>query len=120
MRKFLRDGLVLRRATAADAEALVAFNADVLRHQDAAEPDPLTAAWTRDLVEGRHPSVGAGDFTVVEDARTGDIVSSVVLISQTWAYDGIAFGVGQPELVGTRADHRGRGLVREQLDAIHQ
>lgn len=120
MRKFLTDGLVLRRATPADTDALVPFNADVLRHQDAEEPDPLTAAWTRDLMERRHPSVNAGDFTVVEDPRTGAIVASVVLISQTWSYGGIELGVGQPELVGTRPEYRGRGLVRQQFEVIHQ
>jgi hypothetical protein len=120
MKKFLRDGLLLRRASAADTEALVAFNADVLRHQDAEGPDPLTAAWTRDLLERRHPSVDPGDFIVVEDPRTRALVSSMGLISQTWAYGGIAFGVGQPELIGTHPAYRGRGLVREQFDVLHQ
>jgi hypothetical protein len=36
----LGGGLVLRRGTPADAEALAAFNADVLRPQDAPDPDP--------------------------------------------------------------------------------
>lgn len=78
----LGDGLTLRRATPADGEALVAFTADVLRNQDAAEPDERTAAWTRDLVAGRHPTFSVGDFAVVEDVRSGAIVSSFCLISQ--------------------------------------
>src|ERR1700687_2760738 len=110
----------MRRATAADAEALVAFNADVLRHQDAAEPDQRTAAWTRDLAEGGHPRFAVSDFLVVEDTGTGDIVSSVCLIPQTWSYGGIEFAVGNPELVGTRADQRGHGLVRQQFAEIHR
>ena len=119
MLRDLGGGLILRRATPADVEALVAFNADVLRHQDAPEPDAPTAAWTRDLLTGRHPHVGSADFTVVEDTRAGVIVSSVGLISQTWSYGGVPISVGQPELIGTRADHRGRGLVRAQLDVVH-
>jgi hypothetical protein len=68
---------------------------------------------------GRHPTFTAGDATVVEDTRTGAIVSSILLITQTWSFGGIAIEVGQPELVGTHADHRGRGLVRAQFETIH-
>jgi hypothetical protein len=110
----------IRRATPADREALIAFNADVLRYQDAAEPDDGIAAWTRDLLDGRHPHVGPEDFCLVEDARSGRIVSSLCLISQTWWYGGIAFAAGQPELVGTHPDYRGQGLVRRQFDILHQ
>ena len=41
------------------------------------------------------------------------------LISQTWTYDGIPFGVGRPELVGTQPEYRKRGLVRAQFEVIH-
>ena len=44
----------------------------------------------------------------------------MVLISQTWTYDGIAFGVGRPELVGTAPAYRRRGLVRTQFEVLHQ
>jgi len=120
MAKSLHGGLILRRATPADTAALVAFTADVLRHQDAPEPDPLTAAWSRDLLQHRHPLVDAGSFCVVEDPRRGAIVSSVVLIEQVWRYAGVALRVGQPELVGTHPDYRGLGLVREQFQVIHE
>jgi GNAT superfamily N-acetyltransferase len=112
--------LVIRQATPADRERLVAFNADVLRYQDAAEPDDGIAAWTRDLLYGRHPHVSPEDFCLVEDTRSERIVSSLCLISQTWSYGGIAFAVGQPELVGTHPDYRGRGLVRRQFEILHQ
>lgn len=78
----MTQSLVLRRATLADRDALVAFNADVLRYQDASEPDPGVAAWTQDLLDGRHPQVGLDDFSVVEDTQSGRIVSSLCLISQ--------------------------------------
>ena len=42
------------------------------------------------------------------------------LISQIWAYEGVPFGVGRPELVGTLPEYRRRGLVREQFDLVHQ
>jgi hypothetical protein len=50
----------------------------------------------------------------------GRIISSLNLISQTWAYDGIPFAVGRPELVATLPEYRRRGLVRQQMALIHQ
>ena len=116
----LRDGLILRRSTVEDTEALIAFHSDVHRDPGAEGPEEYVAAWVRDLMERLHPSFGVDDFTIVEDTRTGAIVSSMCLISQTWSYDGVQFGVGRPELVGTHADYRRRGLVRNQFDVIHQ
>jgi GNAT acetyltransferase-like protein len=119
MLRDLGDGLVLRRGTAADAGALAEFNADVLRPQDAPDPEPSMGAWTRDLIEGRHPTFGPESALVVEDTRAKSIVSSMVLLSHTWTYAGVPLSVGQPEIVGTRAEFRGRGLVRAMFDVAH-
>ncbi len=114
----LGDGLVLRRATVDDTEALMAFNMAV--HQDLDEPEVGIDVWTRDMMRGDHPTTGAGDFLIVEDTRTGAIASSLCLIPQTWTYAGIPFGVGRPEMVGTAPEYRRRGLVRAQFDVIHE
>jgi hypothetical protein len=116
----LEDGLILRQATDADTEALVAFHADVHRDPGMEEPEEYVGAWVRDLLTRPHPTFDPGDFTLVEDTRSGAIVSSLCLISQTWSYDGIEFGAGRPELVGTHPDHRNRGLVRAQFEVIHE
>src|SRR5205809_1198915 len=34
-------------------------------------------------------------------------------------YDGIAFGVGQPEFVATHPDYRNRGLIRKLFEMVH-
>jgi len=47
-------------------------------------------------------------------------VSAVSLISQTWTYAGIPFKMGRPELVGTDAAFRNRGLIRKQFEVIHE
>ena len=117
--RHLKDGLTLRQATAADADRLVAFNADTFREFDQEEPFDPGSVWTRDLIERPHPTFGDGGFTVVEDPSTGKIVSSLCLIPQTWSYGDIQFGVGRPELVRTHPDYRRRGLVRAQFDVIH-
>jgi hypothetical protein len=115
----LGDGLVLRRSTPADADALADFNKLIHRDAGVTEPDETVAAWTRDLLTRAHPKFNADDFAIVEDTRAGKIVSSLNTISQTWAYAGIPFGVGRPELVGTLPEYRRRGLVRAQFEVIH-
>jgi hypothetical protein len=116
----LGDGLILRRATPEDSEALVAFNSWIHGNLETEKPDERVGVWTRDLMERPHPTFKVGDFTLVEDTKTGAIVSSLNLISQTWSYGGIPFGVGRPELVGTHPDYRERGLVRAQFEVVHR
>lgn len=116
----LGDGLILRRSTRADADELSDFNARIHSDDGPENPDLYVAAWTRDLLEKPHPTCSEGDFTIVEDTRRGKIVSSMNLISQVWAYAGMPFKFGRPELVGTLPEYRHRGLVRAQFDVIHQ
>ena len=118
--KELGDGLILRRATIEDSEALAAFNGIIHAEPESEDPQEGVAAWVRDLASKPHPTFDVGDFTIVEDISAGKIVSSLNLINQTWSYEGVEFGVGRPELVGTDPDYRRRGLVREQFDIIHQ
>jgi hypothetical protein len=115
----LGEGLILRRSTAADAEALADFNGQIHSNPDVGHPDERVAAWARDLLAKPHPTFGEGDYTIVEETATGKIVSSLNLIPQTWTFAGIPFGVGRPELVGTLAEYRNRGLVRAQFEVIH-
>jgi len=117
--KQLGAGLILRRSSPADAEALSAL-CGVLHTDGSEESNPYIAAWTRDLLTRPHPTFHADDFTIVEETATGRIVSTLNLISQTWSYEGIEFGVGRPELVGTRPEFRNRGLIRLQMEEVHQ
>ncbi len=108
----LGNNLTLRFARLDDVDELAGFNARI--HEDEA-----VGVATRDYMSGRHPTMKASDFTVVEDTQTSRIVSSMNLISQTWAYGGIPFKCGRPELVGTDAKYRRRGLVRKQFEVVH-
>src|SRR5512138_497917 len=114
----LGNGLVMRRATREDAEALAEFNGKI--HGENEADTRRVAAWTHDLLARPHPTLQPGDFTIVEESATGRIVSSMNLISQTWTYEGIEFGIGRPELVGTLPEYRNHGLVRAQFEVIHQ
>jgi hypothetical protein len=115
----LDGGLVLRTANPDDMEAIARFNGEL--HVDPGEEFvEHIAHWTRDLGNGKHPTATASNFTLVEDTKTGKVVSTMCLIEQTWAYEGIEFPAGRPELVGTAEDYRRRGLVRRQFEVIHE
>jgi hypothetical protein len=114
----LGNGLIMRRSTLEDADALAAFNGRI--HGENEKDTQRVAAWTHDLLARPHPTMNADDFTVVEETATGRIISSMNLIPQTWTYEGIPFGVGRPELVGTDPEFRNRGLVRAQFEEVHK
>lgn len=116
----LGDGLILRRSSARDAEALADFNARVHSDEGPDKPNERAWAWSHDLMTKPHPTFKTGDFTIVEQASTRQIVSTMNLIPQTWSYAGIPFKVGRPELVGTLPEFRNRGLVRRQFEVIYQ
>lgn len=107
----LGDNLILRFAQPDDIEAWVDFSRQIW---SSAPPQ-----WGLDLFSGQHPTVKPSDFTLVEDKKTGKIISSLCLISQTWSYRGIPFPCGQIELVATDPAYRQRGLVRKQFEVIH-
>ena len=117
--KDLGDGLILRRATEKDVDSLAAFNSNIHKNPDDEEPNAFIDQLVRDMMSGRHPTIKPTDFTLVIDTKKDKIVSSLNLIPQTWSYDGIEFGVGRPELVGTDPEYRRRGLIREQFKVIH-
>ncbi len=120
---FIRDlgnGLLLRRGSVADAEALVDINSRMHSDDGPDKPDPGIGAWIHDLVTKPHPTLKPGDFTIVEESASGKIVSTLCLLPQTWTFDGIEFGVGRPELVCTLPEFRRRGLVRAQMEEVHK
>src|SRR5437762_6621528 len=100
-RRELGDGLVLRWSTADDSERLVQRYSIVFREEPGEPPDMSIAAWTRDLMSGRHPLLSPTDFALVEDTRSGAVVAVTWLLSQVCEYGGIPFPMGRPELVST-------------------
>ncbi len=117
----LGDGLTLRWSTAADTEA-IAYLLGTVHRPDAAAP--ITAgmqARTRMLMRGDAPTMGSGDFAIVQDtAQVGQpVVACACLWHHTWEYAGIPLGVGRPEYVATDATYRRRGLIRAIFAALH-
>jgi hypothetical protein len=115
--RHLSNGLVLRVATPDDREPLAEFTGRIFGRDN--QRDELAAMYTRDTMRADHPVIGPSNTLVVEDKAAGKIVSSTILIPQTWTYAGIPFGVGRPEMVATDPECRRRGLVREQFQILH-
>ena len=104
----LGDNLILRSIRDdADRERFVAFNG--------ACNNPLEGATCACLLY-HHPTATADDFWIVEDTRTGDVVSSTCLIPWTCRFAGLDLRVAQLEMVLTHHAYRGRGLVRLQME----
>ncbi len=116
----LGDGLRMRSAREADADRVVAFNEVIHDMPESTGMGVQLGTAVRGLMLGRRPRVGAGDFLLVEDAASGAVVSSLCVIRQRWRYEDVGFDVDQVEFVGTDAAHRRRGLVRRQMDLVHQ
>jgi hypothetical protein len=116
----LGDGLVLRHATGDDIECLADFNQTVHADPPVYAPHEGVAAWTRDLMSGDHPRVGARDFLLVDDTKEKRVASTLVLVSHRFRYGEVEFEGGQPEMVGSHPDYRRRGLVRRLFDATHR
>lgn len=121
MQRDLGEGLTLRQATAEDTDAAAEFQAQVHLPHTFAESFRI---WTRDLMSGALPGFQPSDFTLVEDTRSGAIVSMLNLIPQTWSYGGMeisrrTFGVSGENGLGfpprRRRGGKRRSVTRQTL-----
>ncbi len=115
----LGDGLLLRRATERDIDAIAEFQAVV--HQDPPdfEPQPFLVHWTRELMDGSHPRASARDWLLVHDTTHGRIAAAQCLVPMEARFSGVPLRAAQVELVGTHPEHRRRGLIRRMMNEMH-
>lgn len=118
-RRDLGDGLVVRWSTRADQEALCELYGFVYRGKPEDPPNLRVGHYVRDTLNSKSPIIGANDYAVVEDTRTGKLVATTNLLRQVWEYAGVPLGVGRPEIVATHPEYRNRGLIRAIFDLIH-
>ncbi len=115
----LGDNLVLRWSTADDFDRIADLYAHVFRDGLDKPLNEGLRRWTSEMMSGRHPLIGPGDFAVVENTETGKIAASTCLIAQEWEYEGVRFPIGRPEVVASDPAYRRRGLVRAVFELIH-
>jgi len=120
-RRELGGGLLQRWSTSEDTENIAQLCGMVFRDK---EDEPLNInviASVRRHMSGDFPLMGPGDYAVIEDTtKEGNpLVACTCLWRLEWEYEGIAFGVGQPEFVVTHPDYRNRGLIRKLFEMVH-
>ena len=120
-RRELGEGLIQRWSTLEDTENIAQLCGMVFRDK---EDEPLNAHAidsVRRHMSGDFPLMGPGDYAVIEDTgkKGNPLVACTCLWRQEWEYEGIAFGVGQPEYVVTHPDYRNRGLIRTLFAMLH-
>jgi hypothetical protein len=113
------DGLRLRTASPADRENLIRFHG-LIQREPGEESSLLVTDWIGALIGGTHPEAEISNFTIVEKIDTGEIVSSLALLTEPLAYAGLPFDAGRIEFVSTSEEFRRRGLVRKQIDLAHR
>jgi GNAT superfamily N-acetyltransferase len=120
-RRELGEGLIQRWSTPEDTENIAHLCGLVFRES---ENEPLNIRMMDNVrlhMSGSFPLMGPGDYAVIEDTgKVGNpLVACTCLWRREWAYEGIAFGVGQPEFVATHPDYRNRGLIRALFAMTH-
>ncbi len=117
----LSGGLLQRWSTPEDTGNIAQLCGLVFRDK---EDEPLNIRMMESVhrhTSGNFPLMGPGDYAVIEDTgKEGNpLVACTCLWRRKWEYEGIAFGVGQPEFVATHPDYRNRGLIRKLFEMVH-
>lgn len=117
----LDEGLLQRWSTPEDMEKIAQLCGLVFRDK---EDEPLNIRMMESVhrhMSGDFPLMGPGDYAVIEDTNKegNPLVACTCLWRREWEYDGIAFGVGQPEFVATHPDYRNRGLISKLFEMVH-
>ncbi len=120
-RRELGGGLMQRWSIQDDTENIAQLCGMVFRDKED-EPINIRAVESaRRHMSGNFPLMGPEDYAVIEDPgkKGNPLVAATCLWRQEWTYEGIPFGVGQPEYVVTHPDYRNRGLIRALFEMLH-
>src|SRR5205807_5631383 len=104
-----------------DTENIAQLCGLVFRDKEDEPLNPRMMDNVRQQMSGNYPLMEPGDYALIEDTRKegNPLVACTCLWRQQWEYEGIAFGVGQPEFVVTHPDYRNRGLIRKLFEMLH-
>lgn len=63
-----------------------------------------------------HPLAERSDFLMIEDANTGEVVSTTCLVPWQCSFDGVPIKAAMLEMVLTHPGYRKKGLIRFQIE----
>lgn len=104
----MTSAVAVRRATPDDLDGIVALQNEQNGEECEAPVRGLAAAG----------DVGIGAFTVAVDGD--NVVSSLCIVPEQLSIDGVGFSAAQVEYVATYPAYGGRGLVRSQMELVHE
>jgi hypothetical protein len=108
----LGKGLVLRTVrNGEDARKFAIFNGEMNNAREGA---------TCACVLGHHPFLAYSDYRIVEDTRSGQIVSTTCTLPWEIQFETSRLQAAMLEMVLTHPDYRRQGLVRRQIEVFHQ
>ncbi len=108
----LGNGLVLRSVrNAQDARNYAVFNGEFNNAREGA---------TCACVLNHHPFTSFSDYRIVEDTRSGHIVSTTCTFPWEVQFETLRLQAAMLEMVLTHPDYRRLGLVRRQVEYFHQ
>lgn len=100
----LEDNLIFKIAgELSEIEKIAAFNVKI---HDEPLVDYIISLFTED------PLREESYWLYIEDPKTGEIVSSLALLSNYWLIGGIDLKIAEMGFVGTLKEHRGKGLYK--------
>ncbi|HEU5381910.1 MAG TPA: GNAT family N-acetyltransferase [Ktedonobacteraceae bacterium] len=117
----LGEGLIKRWSTVEDTENIAQLCGKVFRDSEEEPFNPRAISRVYRMMREDFPFMGPGDYALVEDTRKAGnpIVACTCLWRRSWEYEGIPFGLGQPEFVATDPAYRNRGLIRALFEMVH-
>lgn len=120
-RRELGGGLIQRWSAVEDRENIAQLCGMVFRDREDEPINIHAVVSVQRHMSGDFPLMGPGDYAVIEDTHNegNPLVACTCLWRQEWEYEGIAFGVGQPEYVVTLPEYRNRGLIRALFEMLH-
>jgi len=109
--ELLSDGLVLRQVRdEQDVQRYIALNDAVVTGEGA----------FCDRLLHHHPRTTLDDYSLVEDRRTGQVISTTCLIPWRCRYEDVILETAMLEMVATHPEYRRRGLIRAQVQRFHR
>ncbi len=119
----LPGGLVLRTLADGherDRDRLPQLYWQVFREVDDWD-SPDDDLWVKSMLGGLHPTIRDENvWLIVDPARDGLPVATLLLSPERWRYETVPLGVGRIEMVATHPEYRRRGLMRALMATAHE
>jgi hypothetical protein len=107
-------GPELRLRAVRDEKDILGFSSVLTRHLNIVEGK------TAECLLRWYPGRRLDEFQIVEDTATGEVVSTSCCFPQRLSFAGLELRAAQLEMIFSQPEYRRRGLVRRQIQRLHE